>query len=75
MFYGICTLRDKGKITSSLFEKLIAKKVIKNQGLMKVDLSLGFQNGAKCARQVNFLEFCHIMLRFYEAKMVGQYGY
>ena len=55
IFYSVCTIRDKSSITSSLFEKLMQRRVIKQQGLMKVDLSLAFQQGAGGARFVNFL--------------------
>ena len=42
---------------------------------MKVDLSLTFQSWAPQARFVNFQNFCHLFLHFYEVKMVSQYNY
>ena len=42
---------------------------------MKIDLTLAFQHGAQGARSVNFISFCHVMLRFYDAKMIKQYNY
>jgi hypothetical protein len=62
-----------------MFEKLFKKPVIKNSGMQKVDMSLAFQasnaGGATASRYVDLLAFCHMMLRFYELKMVKQHGY
>ena len=57
-----------------MFEKLYEKEVIKNSGLQKIHMSLAFQaslGGNIGVKSVNFISFCHIMFRFYEAKMVN----
>ena len=53
--------------------------MIKGTGcIQKIDMTLSFQaatNGTQGSRQVNFLGFCHLVLKFYKDKMVGQAGY
>ena len=55
IFYSLCSIRDKSQISSTQFEKLLPKQVIKSHGLMKIDLTLAFQNGAQGARSINFI--------------------
>ena len=75
VFYNLCPIRDKSQISSTLFEKLMLKDVINEYGLMKVDLTLAYQQCAAGARYMNFLDFCHLMQHFYEVKMVNEYSY
>ena len=60
-----------------MFEKLYNRPTIKGSGMQKIDMVLGFQSATLSLtnRYVNFLEFCHVMVHFYELKMVGQNGY
>ena len=61
-----------------MFEKLHQKPVVKSCGIQKIDMSLAFSQsagGVNGTRYLNFLGFCHLMLSFYEKKMVKQYGY
>lgn len=78
IFYNITPIKSKATVTAQMFEKLYAKKVVKNCGIQKIDMSLAFQaslGGNTGVRAVNFISFCHIMFKFYEAKMVNQSGY
>ena len=61
VFYNLCPIRDKSQISSTIFEKLILKDVVTEYGLMKVDLTLAFQQSAGGARYINFIDFCHLM--------------
>ena len=73
IFYSITPIKNKSQVSAQMFEKLFLKPVVKNCGLQKIDMSLTFQQatgGVAGIRYLNFLGFCHLMLRFYESKLV-----
>lgn len=77
IFYSITPIKNKSQASAQMFEKLFAKPVIKASGLQKIDMSLAFQSltGTSGVRFVNYLDFCHLMLHFYQNKLVKQYAY
>ena len=73
IFYALTPIKNKAQISSQMFEKLHQKPVVKSCGIQKIDMSLAFSQsagGVNGTRYLNFLGFCHLMLSFYEKKMV-----
>ena len=73
IFYALTPIKNKAQISAQMFEKLHQKPVVKSCGVQKIDMSLAFSQsagGVNGTRYLNFLGFCHLMLSFYEKKLV-----
>jgi hypothetical protein len=73
LFYAIAAVKNKSTISTGCFEKLSKTNFIaKSLGLQKIDLTLIFQSTSNQlpynSREINFIEFCNLMLAFYMKK-------
>jgi hypothetical protein len=61
IFYRLCSIKDKERLTASNFEKLTYVKQIKNAGVQRANLQLLFQKISKGEKSVKLLDFYYLI--------------
>lgn len=78
VFYDLCKRGNWSEITLPLFEKLYNKPIVSNTCIQRIDMTLAYQAATFGTsggdKPIKFLNFMHLMLKFYELKVVNEAG-